>query len=436
MRTLRFFAALLLLAPSLVQAAATARVGDQIELKATHHQGVPLHHESRGTDDFQRISDGSRASVLEIGPNGWLRIRLVEDNREGWISPKYVGRVVFGGGSPGPGAPADAERLVWRSAADCRTVVEAGGRLPREIADSLRVGAWNIRWFPRGCSPSESCPENATDIDWLACTIAWMDVDLLAVQEILESPTAVQAMNRMRSRLDTLTRGSWQIDLSDCGDATTQRLGFLWNAGRIRLDARADSCQLNGAAPEGSCTDPCAGNLRPGRYARARRATSGGADLHILAAHLDSGIKNSDYQRRRIATERLPFLEIGGFPLLESDGDLVVLGDLNTMGREEPPPISAAREIEILDSDLAPGFTRLIPQFQCSHYFQGRGGLLDHIVVSTAMQEDGPGARLTGYCAVERCAPIQGNMPAAYERLSDHCPILFEVIDQDLDENF
>jgi hypothetical protein len=62
--------------------------------------------------------------------------------------------------------------------------------------------------------------------------------------------------------------------------------------------------------------------------------------------------------------------------------------------------------------------------------------LLDHILVSTAMQEDGTNTLLTGYCAVERCAAIQGPMPAAYEKLSDHCPILFEVIDQDLDGNF
>lgn len=136
------------------------------------------------------------------------------------------------------------------------------------------------------------------------------------------------------------------------------------------------------------------------------------------------------------ALERIPFVEIGGAPLFDSDSDVVVLGDLNTMGREEPPQISGVEEIEILDEELAPGFSRLIPQFQCSEYFQGRGGLLDHILVFTAMQEDGTNTLLTGYCAVERCAAIQGAMPAAYERLSDHCPILFEVIDQDLDGDF
>jgi hypothetical protein len=36
-----------------------AVVGDQIELKATHQDGVPFHQEPRGTNDFQRIPDGT-----------------------------------------------------------------------------------------------------------------------------------------------------------------------------------------------------------------------------------------------------------------------------------------------------------------------------------------------------------------------------------------
>src|SRR3712207_4496278 len=41
--------------------------------------------------------------------------------------------------------------------------------------------------------------------------------------------------------------------------------------------------------------------------------------------------------------------------------------------------------------------------------------------------------RLTGYCAERGGAPIRGAMPAAYERLSDHCPTVFDVTDRDLD---
>jgi hypothetical protein len=366
MRALRIVPLLiLLLLPAVAWGAISANVGDQIELKATHHSGVPLHDEPRGTDDFQRVSDGARATVLAIQPgNGWLQIRLA-DGREGWIAPKYVARIVTGGGQgpggPGPGggtglSPAEEEGKVWGSRAGCEEVVQAGGRLAREIPGTLRAGAWNVRWFPRGCSSGESCPENATDLDWLACTVAWMDVDLLAVEEILETPAAVQAMTQVRGRLDALTGGSWQTDLSDCGPPGAQHLGFLWNSRRVTLGDQADSCELNGAATPGPSCDACAGNLRPGRYARVRSARNGGADFHVAAVHFDSGKNDGDYDHRRIATEQISLVSSGGTPVLESDGDLVILGDINTMGRDEPPPISAAQEISLFDNELAPAF--------------------------------------------------------------------------------
>ena len=35
--------------------------------------------------------------------------------------------------------------------------------MPRDIPTQVVVGALNTRWFPRGCSPQEDCPESATD---------------------------------------------------------------------------------------------------------------------------------------------------------------------------------------------------------------------------------------------------------------------------------
>ncbi len=41
---------------------------------------------------------------------------------------------------------------------------------------------------------------------------------------------------------------------------------------------------------------------------------------------------------------------------------------------------------------------------------------------------------MTGYCALEECRDLVGPLPAAYEKLSDHCPIVVEVRDEDLDD--
>jgi uncharacterized OsmC-like protein len=49
------------------------------------------------------------------------------------------------------------------------------------------------------------------------------------------------------------------------------------------------------------------------------------------------------------------------------------------------------------------------------------------------MQEVAASARVTGYGALASCANITGAMPAAAERLSDHCPVVVDIQDRDLD---
>ena len=48
-----------------------------------------------------------------------------------------------------------------------------------------------------------------------------------------------------------------------------------------------------------------------------------------------------------------------------------------------------------------PGFKDLPPSPQCTHYFRGRGGWLDHVLVAKNMQEVTElSASVTGYCAL------------------------------------
>jgi hypothetical protein len=81
----------LLLAVILGLAAGTAlaaAIGEQVELKATHQTGIPFHQEPRGTNDFQRIPDGTRAKVTDIAKEGqWLKLSL-PDGRTGWVTSR------------------------------------------------------------------------------------------------------------------------------------------------------------------------------------------------------------------------------------------------------------------------------------------------------------------------------------------------------------
>ena len=184
--------------------ALTATVGDQVELKATHQAGVPFHHAPGGSQRFQRVPSGTVATVIDLDRAGrWLQLRLA-NARTGWIAARYVGRTIAG--SPPP--ETSAERLVWTAPAGCQQVVGRGSRMAPANPAMLRVGTWNIRWFPRGCPSNETCPEHTTDIPWLACTVAWMHVDVLALQEMLTTPDAEFSLNALRTELDRLTGGS------------------------------------------------------------------------------------------------------------------------------------------------------------------------------------------------------------------------------------
>jgi endonuclease/exonuclease/phosphatase family metal-dependent hydrolase len=401
-----------------------AAVGDQVELRATQRSGVPFHQAPGGTSKFQRLPTGTVGTVTELAREGrWLRISL-PDTRAGWIAARYVSRTIAG---PSPGA-AGAERRVWTSPEECQRVMASGERMAPSDPAVLRVGSRNIRWFPRGCPSNSTCPGKATDIPWLACTIAWMNVDLLALQEILATPNAEFSLNSLRAELSRLTGGSWQVDLQSCGGASDQHVGFLWNSSRVALLQLTDVWELNGAAMA-PAANACVGNLRPGRYAWAKSPI--GVDFHIVSVHFDSGTTSRDYTHRRQAAQRIG--AIGNTPILQLDRDVLVLGDYNTMGRQDSPPVSAQEELAVFDGELAPGFRRLPTTPTCTECFDGKGGTLDHIVVSTGMQEVAATARVTGYCAVAGGGPISGPMPAAAERLSDHCPVVVDIRDRDLD---
>jgi endonuclease/exonuclease/phosphatase family metal-dependent hydrolase len=302
------------------------------------------------------------------------------------------------------------------SALDCERALRERAR--RDRSARPRVGSWNLRWFPRGTAHGRD-PERRTDVRWMACAIASLEVDVLAVQEVVQDPEGRAALLDLAERLDALTLGQWRAELDECAGSGRQHVGFLYDARRVELRDAGTIEELN---PGRSACDR---SLRPGFGARAHFAD--GSDAQLVAVHFDSGTTQRDFDNRQRSLERLDGVLTG---LRRSDPDAIVLGDFNTMGCKDCVPArSAADELAAFDRRLAALQLKRLGAggaTSCSEYYRGHAGLLDHVLVSTASPRWSRGALETfGPCAALACArqPRARSLPAL-TTLSDHCPIV------------
>ena len=380
--------------------------------------------------------------------------------------------------------PANDES-VWSSPEACERVVARGERAPRTAGQSarraatanetarLRVATWNLRWFPDGGpghraalpdgdagedagqsaaggarklagSPANPDSPTATHLEWLACAIVWLDVDIVALQELKGSTRAREQLSRLARRLDGKTRGRHRVQTDSCPGKGRQHVGLLYDERRI---VAAGLRQVDAVNPHG---DGCAGQLRPALGGYFKKP--GGADLHFLAVHFKSGPERRAYElrRRTVASIVQAYRDVQG---VAADADVVVAGDFNTMGCLRcSPRIAAREEIATFDAELAklaPPFRRVSTHPSCSQYYRGRPALLDHFVVSRSMKEApvsppvgrrpqtrpvSAEARVYGFCGTAGCQRLERRrMPRAYLELSDHCPVVLELDGRDLD---
>jgi hypothetical protein len=409
-------------------------VGQQVQLKARIDEGIPLHRDS-SPSLFDRVKDGTIVKVLDTANDqSWINIET-PDGKKGWIVERYVAQVLDRLVLPNDNDNNSSDLVddiltkVWTSANACDAVVNSGRLLSRPAPDTLRLASWNIRWFPDG-QPGSGDSNQKTDLDWLACTIAWMDVDALAIQEIKTTPDASNAWNTVIQKLRDYTGDNWEVILNTCGDSNSQHLGFLYNLDKLQASGTREVWQYNGRAT--SASNACQDSLRPGYLAYFQSLTDDGFDFYAVSIHSDSGRENKDITTRRNAIERIDEVTPG---LINIDGDIVFLGDFNTMGIDRG--ITAETEIEELKDKIAtesPNFQLVTVKPSCTHYFQERPSWLDHIFVTNGTKElIATNASVQGYCALNSCNSINGSLPQAAVSLSDHCPIVIDFKNSDID---
>jgi endonuclease/exonuclease/phosphatase family metal-dependent hydrolase len=303
----------------------------------------------------------------------------------------------------------------------CARVESDSPPVPAVAEGHLRVATWNIRFFP----------EPSTDVERTGQILGGLDADLIAVQEIADSAALASLLQRVNADLarNTASRAGpgrqYRFVLADSGGHGGQYVGYVYDENAVRLTDVETLTRLQ-MTPD----------LRPGLFARVA-SKRGGLDFQVIVMHTDSGTQDRDYQNRLRFLDSLQ-VELAGRQA--EDTDVLVLGDLNTMGRLAEgglPRVRADQEIANLDERARKmGLRRLANTPACTEYYRGRGSLLDHILVSTTMAEVPSDAvsPVFGYCAATACEPVDPDrMPYDYIHVSDHCPVVIDLIDADRD---
>lgn len=309
----------------------------------------------------------------------------------------------------------------WDSPEACAREVRAGRLMKRE-AGGARMATWNLRWFPDGTMPTSGARPKPTNLAWVACAIRYLDVDVLALEEILTHDRAKAALSEVVARLNALSGGDWRAAIDPCESPNAQHQGFLYDAKRVRASHLRHFDWREG--------DRCNLSRRPAYVGYFELAS--GLDVHVAAVHAKSGEDGRSYDLRAEALGELDRLRDEA-ARVRPDADVVVLGDFNTMGSRERGK-DATEEISALDAIVArEGFRRVRTDLFCSEYHQGEGKLLDQVLVSRAMDEAKTArATVSGYCAALRCRPTSA-IPRAQVELSDHCPVVIDLEGRDRD---
>ena len=398
-------------------AAPAQSVGDCVSLQPKRAGlGIPI-HETAGVNSWrgERFPVDAIVRVDATHESGWFLVAGAD--RQGWVSPRYVGGIV--------------------SCDDTHT-----NSAVAMVDDGVcRVATWNIEWFKNGktrgfpeLQGSKSLPERSeADIAYMARLVVDMGLDILMLQEINgferelggEQVTVSPEMERFVTHLDELTaEGTWEYCIGSTGGP--QRLVFLWDTRLVGLnwwcEADLPSQKVNGKQLYDR--QPILG------YFSTFNSGVEMNDFVLVNVHLASGqprARNHDMAMsgivRWIAGERN---ENGCIP--PDEMDVVVAGDLNASRFDR----YRERFWDVMESD---GWDVLADDAALYPGTRVRGGskvsVIDYMIVSSGSQGL-QGEEVNMQMADVRVdllnyPEINGDHVKFRTRASDHLPVTVDI---------
>jgi endonuclease/exonuclease/phosphatase family metal-dependent hydrolase len=312
----------------------------------------------------------------------------------------------------------------WTSRDDCEQ------RLASQPSSSRppRIASWNIRYFPDAIEGEQTDPDEATDVEWLACAIASLDVDILAVQEFKNSEAGLAQQRALIERLNELTSGDWRLELAQCTPEDVQHPGFLFDRNRVSGSEFRTIPSLN---PDPTCSN----SVSPGFGGYF--AISGGPDIHLVVVHGQTGASQTSFEKRQLITSALEAVT-NDAQAINGDTDVLFAGDFNTVGCEACEPAwtneDEVNELKRATAGFDPPLELLPASERCTRLAEDVPHI-DHVLASASMAEVPEKAvvRVAGICEETSCERQVEWLEDAYERLSDHCPLLLDLTAADDD---
>jgi len=316
------------------------------------------------------------------------------------------------------------DSTAWTSRSDCEELLAE--RAPESRPP--RIGTWNIRYFPDSVEGEQTDADKSTDVAWVACAIASLDVDLLAVQELKNSEAGLAKQQELLQKLNELTGGEWQLELDQCMPEGVQHPGFLFDTTRVHGDNFRELPSLN--------PDPvCSNEISPGFAGYF--SIEGGPDFHMVVVHGATGSSAEQLEKRAQIAAALEPASNDAFTI-EPDTDIVFAGDFNSVGCEScDPVVSNEDENATLGRTVAefdPPLTLLPTSEACTRVADDMPHI-DHVLAAANMAEVPADSvvHVSGICEEIHCDRQVNWLEDAYDRLSDHCPLILDLAADDDD---
>ncbi len=277
-------------------------------------------------------------------------------------------------------------------------------------AASLTVGTYNIRNFDY-----DERSNTKTNRSELRSIIETTEADLLAVQEINNISEFKQFIEK--------NFYNYKTEISECGGANNQKLGFIYNSARLKILSFRESSLAQKS--KGSCYE----GGRPVAIAEFEIIHTK-QKFHAFSVHLKSGGQADSINMRQqqfVALEKL----VSSILKNSETKDFIIAGDMNTTTFKEKnvdyqSTVSLANLINAVN---------ITSNLKCTSYWWGNTddgieepSILDHVLISKNLIKVQTTPKLGGHCEQQSCKESKYNdLGKSYSHVSDHCPVSIKI---------